>query len=359
MKIFLLTLILFISINHVYASQQIVWHLQSQAPEANPDYIAVQRFAKNIKTMTNGRLSIITIPGDSIERKSKGPGIYNAIKHNKVQMAVGWPNWWQGSDIAWNALQSGPYGFMNIDASMMWFFVGNGTKYANELTSKDGILWRPAWWAGMELGLITQKEIKGLDDLKGKSVRIGPGIPNETLRLAAPGIRTVTIPSADIKKAFESGRLHGVEWTVPSATIKMEFHHAKKMKADHIIAPAIWQPSVLGDFLINKSSFESLPKDIRAILETAMQAFALTTTLQGKVMDIQALEQFKREGVTISAWTEEDLKVWKQKSEIIYDKYSKQSKTFQRFFSDKMEFKKQFNDYYKIYGAYEDVSDNN
>lgn len=348
---FKINFLLFLVSSNSYSATK--WFLQSQAPKVNPDYKAIEEFAKDVKEMTGGRLLITPIAGDSPEKKSKGAGIYNAIKHNKVQMAVGWPNWWHRVDPAWNALQSGPYGFMNIDASMMWFFVGNGTKYANELTSKDGILWRPAWWAGMELGLITQQSITSLKDLEGKVVRIGPGIPNETLKRAVPGIKTVTIPSADIQKAFEMGMLHGIEWTVPSATIKMGFHHLEKVKANHIIVPAVWQPSVLADFLINKRTFDALESDVQAILETAMKSFALTTTLKGKVLDIQALEQFQREGVTISKWSQEDLATWKLRSEEVYDIHKNKSERFKRFYEDKVLFKKKYDDYYKTHGSYD------
>lgn len=353
MKLMQLISFLFLYIISFASEASVQWILQSQAPSANPDYQAVEDFAANIKKMTNGRLVITPIAGDSPKRKSKGAGIYSAIKHNRVQMAVGWPNWWHESNSAWNALQSGPYGFMNIDASMMWYFVGNGTKYANELANKDGILWRPAWWAGMELGFITQRGITGLKDLKGKVVRIGPGIPNQTLKKAAPGVKTVTIPSSDIRHAFESGRIHGIEWTVPSATIKMGFHHSKKIKANHIIAPAVWQPSVLGDFLINQQAFNDLEPDIQAILETAMKAFALTTTLKGKVLDMEALEQFKREGVHISQWSTGDLKIWKSQADKVYQEHKNKSPQFSRFFEDKMQFKQKYDAYYKTHGSYE------
>lgn len=345
--------ILFYSFLTCAAHAETTWILQSQAPAVNPDFEALESFTKNIEVMTNGRLIIIPIAGDSPDRKSKGAGIYNAVKHNRVQMAVGWPNWWHKVNPAWNALQSGPFGFMNLDASMMWYFVGNGTKFANELSSKDGIMWRPAWWAGMELGLITQKNITSLKDLNNKVVRIGPGIPNETLLEAAPGVKAITIPSADIQKAFVGGRLHALEWTVPSATVKMGFHRLEKNIADHIIAPAIWQPSVLGDFLINQKAFNNLTPDIQAILETAMKAFALTTTLKGKVLDMEALVQFQQEGVSISSWSKEDIAVWKKEADKVYLKHKKGSKEFERFFNDKMDFKKKYQEYYKTHGAYD------
>lgn len=348
---FFLTILMCCWLDPILASENFSWILQSQAPAANPDFKAVEEFSKNVDMMTAGRLKIKVLAGDSKNKIAKGTGIYSAVKSNKAQMAVGWPNWWHKVDSAWNALQSGPYGFMNIDASMMWFFHGNGTKFANELSSKDGIIWRPAWWAGMELGILTKNNIRSLADLKGQTVRIGPGIPNETLKLAAEGVRTNTIPSADIERAFKSGLIQGIEWTVPSATIKMGFHG--KGKADHLLVPAVWQPSVLGDFLINKSSFEKLPSDIQAILETAMKSFALTTTLGGKVKDMAAMEQFVKEGVSVSKWSDEDLKVWKEKANIVYEKHKKSSDKFTRFFEDKQKFKERYNKYYETHKAYE------
>ena len=126
------------------------WILQSQAPAKNPDYNAVVKFAEDVKKMTNGRLTIKTYSGDAKDKKAKGGGLYSAVKNNRVQMVVGWPNWWHNVNSAWNALQSGPYGHMNLDSSMMWFFVGKGTEFANKLSEPDGIIWRPAWWAGMD-----------------------------------------------------------------------------------------------------------------------------------------------------------------------------------------------------------------
>ena len=347
---------LYIFLSLIMFSQKIFaveWVLQSQAPKKNPDYKAVEDFAENIKTTTNGRLIIKTYPGDSKERFAKGGGLYSAVRHNKVQMVIGWPNWWHNVNSAWNALQSGPYGHMNLDSSMMWFFVGKGTEFANQLSEPHGIIWRPAWWAGMELGLLTKKGINSLADLKNKIIRIGPGIPNETLKKAAPGVRTNTIPSSDIGRAFASGNIHGIEWTVPSATYAMGFHKKEGGGADHIIVPAVWQPSVLGDFLINKKSFDSLSPDIQAILETAMKAFALTTTLNGKVQDMEALKNFKESGVTVSSWSEEDLKTWYKEAIQVYEEHKKKSKKFKEIYEDKMKFKKKYQDYYKTHGPYE------
>ena len=119
--------VLVISILHLSEcfAQNWRWKLQSQAPSVNPDFHAILDFCKNIAVMTNNRLIIDPISGDSDNKLAKGAGIFRVVEKGIAQMAVGWPNWWHQIDPAWNALQSGPYGFMNLDASMMWFYIGN------------------------------------------------------------------------------------------------------------------------------------------------------------------------------------------------------------------------------------------
>jgi len=135
----------------------------------------------NIKTMSAGRFIISPHPGGEI---TGGPDIFNAVKTGKVQMGSGWPNWWSGQHPAWAVMNAGPFDFMNIDASLMYFIAGEGTKLANELANPVGIIWRAVWWPGMELGLLSKKPIQGISDLKGMNVRVGLGLPSEVLAAA-------------------------------------------------------------------------------------------------------------------------------------------------------------------------------
>ncbi|GAA3928027.1 TRAP transporter substrate-binding protein DctP [Litoribacillus peritrichatus] len=321
------------------------WKVQSQAPEQTPDYQTLITFTEKVKVMSQGRLIITPYPEGVI---TKGAAIYRGVKDGTTEMALGWPNWWLKENTGWAAIQSGPYDFMNIDASMLYFFEGEGMELANKLSQPEGIIWRPAWWAGMEFGILSNTKIEGLKDLHGKKIRIGPGIPADTLIEASGAFATPVTPEEIIPLAG-SGLLDGVEWTVPGATLKMGFAKAYP----YLIAPAVWQPSVLADFLINKTAYDALPPDLQAILESAMKDYTLTTTLKSKNIDISAFRNFVQEGHDISTWSKEDLNAWKLASDKIYKRYRDESEAFNEIYESKMRYKAHYDDYYTTFGAYD------
>lgn len=321
------------------------WTLQTQAVESSIDHQELLSFSKNVATMSNQRLIINVIPANEI---AIGSDIYGAVRQGKLEMANGWPNWWSGNHPAWALMNAGPFDFMNIDASMMFFLSGSGTDLANQLTNPDGIIWRPAWWPGMEFGLIAKKPVNGLDDLKNKRIRIGPGLPSEVLTEAAKAY-TIPLMPHEILPAFESGDVDAVEWTTASGAWDLGLHNVGK----HAIVPAIWQPSVLSDFLINQAAYDRLSPDLKAILESAIKSFTLQTTMQSKVADFAALERLKAHGVSIKRWTPNDIKRWKVANEKILVEYTNRDEFTRKVLTEKKKFKSTYQAYYHYFGSYE------
>ncbi|WP_415893861.1 TRAP transporter substrate-binding protein DctP [Neptuniibacter sp. PT8_73] len=321
------------------------WQLQSQATETSIDFKELKRFADNVKAMSGGRFLIKPHPGGVI---TGGPDIYNAVKERRVEMGNGWPNWWSGQHPAWALMNAGPFDFMNLDGSMMFFYAGEGQRLANELSSPDGLMWRPAWWAGMEFGLLSKTEITGLDDLHAKKIRIGPGLPGEVLAAAAGAYTLPTVPQ-EIRPALENGDLDAVEWTTAGGAWNLGLHDISK----HAIVPAIWQPSVLADFLINKEAFDELPPDLQAILETAIKSYTLTTTLKAKTEDFEAFNLFLANDFNINTWSPEDIERWRIVSDSILDDYASRDPLSKKIIEKKQEFKEAYNNYYQWFGPYD------
>ncbi|MGH1461835.1 MAG: TRAP transporter substrate-binding protein DctP [Neptuniibacter sp.] len=321
------------------------WQLQSQATSDSIDFKELKHFADNVKIMSGGRLVITPHPGGTI---TGGPDIYNAVKEGRIEMGNGWPNWWSGQHPAWALMNAGPFDFMNLDSSMMFFLAGNGQQLANELSQPDGIVWRPAWWPGMEFGLLSKTEIKGLDDLNSKKVRIGPGLPSEVLAAAAGAYTLPTVPE-EIRPALENGDLDAVEWTTAGGAWNLGLNDISR----HAIVPAIWQPSVLADFLINKQAYDQLPSDLRAILETAIKSYTLTTTMKAKIEDFEAFSLFQKDKININRWNEEDIERWRLVSDSVLKEYSSKDPLSKRIIEQKKAFKEAYNNYYEWFGPYD------
>ncbi len=322
----------------------IEWQLQSQASATSIDFTELKNFSDNVKRMSAGRLIITPHAGGSI---TNGPDIFAAVSEGRVEMGNGWPNWWSGQNPAWAVMNAGPFDFMNLDSSMMFFLAGEGTALANEMAQPHNIIWRPAWWPGMEFGLLSPKPITGLADLEGKKVRIGPGLPSEVLTEAS-GAYTIPLVPQEILPALENGDIDAVEWTTAGGVLDLNVHKI----APNAIVPAIWQPSVVSDFLINQDAYNNLSPDLQAILETAIQAYTLTTTFKAKRADFDALKQLIASGVNITRWSDADIKRWRGANQAIITNYKKDPYT-KKVLDAKQAFKQDFIDYYQHFKSYD------
>lgn len=325
--------------------ETVSWRLQSQAVENSIDFQELKVFAENINRMSGGRFSISIHPGGEI---AGGPAIFEAVADGTVEMGNGWPNWWSGQHPAWAVMNAGPFDFMDIDASMIFFLADEGTALANELANPSGVLWRPAWWPGMEFGLLSREPVAGLDDLRGKKIRIGPGLPSEVLTEAS-GALTIPLVPSEIEPALRAGDLDAVEWTTANGVWDLGLQDI----SPHAIVPAIWQPSVLSDFLINRKAYDALTPDLQAILETAMKSYALTTTMKAKKADFAAMRKFVDSDMTISRWSKADIERWRVANERILEDYMASDDFLRKLIESKRRLKKEYNDYYEWFGPYE------
>ncbi|WP_372653372.1 TRAP transporter substrate-binding protein DctP [Halobacteriovorax sp.] len=321
------------------------WKLQTQANKSSVDYKELITLSENIKAMTRGNFVIDIYAAGEI---SNGGKIFESVRSGDVEIGNGWPNWWSAQNPAWAIMNAGPFDFMNLDASMIFFLAGEGMSYANQLAEKEGLIWRPAWWPGMEFGLISSMPIEGLADLKGKKVRIGPGLPSEVLADVAKSFSIPLVPN-EIMPALKSGDIDAVEWTTASGILDLGLDDYAK----NAIVPAIWQPSVLSDFIINQKSYNDLPEDYKAVLESAIKSFTLMTTLKAKKKDIEGLRQLKENGVQFNKWSDSDIKKWKSSSEKIYNQYRSRDSFSKELLDSKKKFKDEYNKYYELYKAYD------
>ena len=118
----------------------------------------------------------------------------------------------------------------------------------------------------MQMGGWFRKEINSLEDIKGLKIRI-PGFAGEIF--AKLGCAVTNIAPGELYTALSRGTIDALEWVGPGMDISMGFHK---------IAPYYYtgwsKPSGEGQYLINQKKLETLPNDLRAILENAIKVTA-------------------------------------------------------------------------------------
>jgi len=109
------------------------------------------------------------------------------------------------------------------------------------------------------------KEINFVADLKGLIMRI-PGLGGEVLRRA--GGTPVTMPASEIFTSLQTGTIDATEWVGPYNDVSLGLHKAAK----YYYYPGWQEPGPTLEFVVHKAAWDSLPDDLKAIVDIACQS---------------------------------------------------------------------------------------
>lgn len=218
------------------------------------------KFAKLVEEMSNGRLKIKV---HGAEKHKAALGVLDMVKAGNYEMGHSGSYYWKGKDINTLFFTSMPLG-MTMDEQYAWFYYGGGLDLMQEAYKKHGVYSFPGGNTGVQMGGWFRKEINTVKDLEGLKMRI-PGFAGEIM--AKLGVVVTNIAAGELYTALDRGSLDALEWVGPAMDIKMGFHK---------IAPYYYtgwhEPASEMQFLINKKAYAKLPKDLQAIMQTAMRA---------------------------------------------------------------------------------------
>ena len=229
---------------------------------------ATKNMAKTAMAMSNGRLKI-TI--DSKNKHKAALGIFDMVRSGQYDMGHSASYYWKGKVPETLYFTTMPFG-MTAPEQYGWFYHGGGMELMEKLYSKYGIMSFPGGNTGNQMGGWFQKEINSISDLKGLKMRI-PGFAGEVL--AAVGAKPTNIPAGELYTSLERGTIDALEWVGPSLDLRMGFHK---------IAPYYYtgwhEPATELQFMINKKSWNKLPKDLQEILRVSMKLAAYDMYIQ-------------------------------------------------------------------------------
>ncbi len=228
----------------------------------------VEHMAEMAKTMSDGRLDIRIDPSN----KHKAPfGIFDLVRNGQYDMGHTASYYYKGTIPNAMYFTTVPFG-MIAPEQYAWFYHGEGMDLMQEVYEPYGLLSFPGGNTGNQMGGWFRDEINSLDDLKGIKMRT-PGFAGEVM--AELGVAVTNIPPGELYSALERGTIDAVEWVGPALDFSMGFHQIAKNYYSG------WQePGAEVQFLINKGSWDKLPKDLQEILWVAMRTAAYDMYIQ-------------------------------------------------------------------------------
>ncbi len=313
-KILFLALLLTSSL---FASQK-VYKLNlatTWGPTLSPLFDAAKNMAELAEELSNGRLQIRV----DASNKHKSPlGILDMVKGGQYDLGHTASYYWKGKDIATLPFTSMPFG-LTAPEQYAWFYYAGGLELMQKVYTKHKVLSFPGGSTGVQMGGWFKKEIKTLDDLKGLKMRI-PGFAGEIM--AKLGVQVTNIAPGELYTALDRNSIDALEWVGPSMDIKMGFHK---------IAPYYYtgwhEPASEMQFLVNKKSFNKLPKDLQKILITAMRLSAYDMYVQNYDMNATAWQEMKKEypNIQVKTFSKEIMDAMKKANKELREEMSKKS----------------------------------
>ncbi len=223
-----------------------------------------ERFAKRVEEATEGRIKIqVFAAGELVPAL----GIFDAVSAGTVECGSGAGYYWAGKAPAAQWFAAVPFGF-NPQGINAWLYSGGGLKLWEEVYAPFNLVPRPQGNTGVQMGGWFRKEMNSIEDYKGLKMRI-PGLGGKVI--AKAGGTVVLLPGGEIFTSLERGVIDATEWVGPMHDLRMGFYKAAK----YYYYPGWHEPGTTLEVMFNKKVYDSLPNDLKAILD----AVAMETNL--------------------------------------------------------------------------------
>ncbi|WP_420907187.1 TRAP transporter substrate-binding protein [Vibrio coralliilyticus] len=223
---------------------------------------ATKNMAQLAEEMSNGRLKIRI---DSANKHKAPLGIFDMVKSSQYDLGHSSSYYWKGKVPNTLYFSSMPFGMITTE-QYAWFYRGGGMELMEKVYAPHNLLSFPGGNSDIQMGGWFKKEINSVEDLKGLKIRI-PGFAGEVM--AKVGAKPTNIAPGELYTSLERGTIDALEWVGPAFDLRMGFQK---------IAPyyyTAWhEPGSETQFLVNKKTWDRLPKDLQSILETAFRVAA-------------------------------------------------------------------------------------
>ena len=315
------------------------WRLVTSWPKNYPGLgMAPERIADLVEEMSDGQMKI-TVYG--AEEQVPAFGVFDAVSSGSHQMGHSGGYFWKGKVPAAQFFTSVPFG-LTADEINAWVNRGGGLELWREIYAPFNIYPIPAGNTGTQMFGWFNKEINSLEDIKGLKMRI-PGIGGEVLKEAG-GI-PVTLPGGELFTALQTGVIDATEWVGPYNDLTFGFHQAAK----YYYYPGWHEPGPMLELLVNKDAWDSLPKHLQVIIETASKAVNQDMLDEYLAKNNQALtELVEVHGVELRKLPDDVIEEFRKISDRILNDLAEEDETIAKVYSSYTKFKNDVSAYHEI-----------
>ena len=315
------------------------WKLVTSWPKNFPGLgTAPEGFSKMVEEMSAGRLNIKVYGAGELVPALQ---VFDAVSQGTAEMGHSGAYYWKGKTPAAQFFTTVPFG-LTAQEMNGWIYHGGGLELWQELYAPFNLIPLAAGNTGVQMAGWFNKEINSVEDLKGLKMRI-PGLGGEVLKRA--GGTPVTLPGGELFTSLQTGTIDATEWVGPYNDLAFGLYKAAK----HYYYPGWHEPGSMMELTVNKPAFESLPKDLQAIVTVAARAINADMLAEYTARNNAALtELVEKHGVDVRELPADVLNKLRELSEEVVAEVAAQDPASQKVYDSYMKFREGVVKYHAI-----------
>lgn len=264
---------------------QIKWKMITSWPSDMPGLgTSAKRLAHYINELSEGKMDVsVHGAGDIVPAHE----VFDAVQRGTADIGHGAAYYWQDKHEATSFFTAVPFG-LNATEMNSWIYHGGGQALWDELYAPYGVRPFCAGNTGAQTGGWFNKEIISLQSFKGLKVRM-PGLGGRVL--SELGVQIVDLPVHEILEALKTKAIDAAEWVGPYNDFEMGLHTVSKF----CYWPGWQEPSCVIEAIVNKKSFDALPKNLQIVVERSCQCVNTEMSAEYYLNNAQALNTLVNE----------------------------------------------------------------
>ena len=244
------------------SQNKITWRMVTTWPKNFPGLgVGAQRLADRITAASGGRLTIKVYSAGELVPPLQS---VDAVIDGAAEMSHGAAYYWQNKSPALAFFTGVPFGMTSRELSAWMRYLG-GQQMWDEVYGQFGLQGFLSGDTGTQAGGWFQKELTGLDDLKGLRFRT-PGLGGKVW--GKLGVAVTNMAAGEIFQALQSGALDAAEFVGPYNDLALGFYKVRKI----YYTTSFNEPGLATECVVNKKKYQELPKDLQALIRDVCQA---------------------------------------------------------------------------------------
>jgi TRAP-type C4-dicarboxylate transport system substrate-binding protein len=273
------------------------------------------KYVKNVSELSDGQIKIKLFPGSSIIPMKE---VLEGVGNGTLEMAMIAEGYWHKL-IPVSEVAGLPFAFKNISEAKYFMMERGFADMLKQEYAKHNVHHIP--YEAYPVGLMTNKPIKGVADIKGMKIR-AYGVMAEWL--TQMGASTTYIPGGELYTALATGVVDGAHWGDAGPMYVMKFQEVLKnyMKPEPIVGG--WN-----NLIVNMDVWKKLSPVQQKIIETAAMAEGMSRlTDDTRMLGQTSLRSMKNDwNVEINQVPEAELENMRAAAMVVWDKTAKKDPT--------------------------------